>query len=121
MASMDRDEAIRRIRTALKKRSGKAWSVKGGKGTAYCWLRIDAPPKRRTFHFVDSGKVDAMGFPVYDEIENGTPETASDFGHTGPEERAELGRLLGVNHVHHQGVQVSPDSWEVFVAKAENA
>jgi len=43
---MDRDEAIRRIRTALRRRTGLAWSVSGGRGTAYGWIKITAPPRR---------------------------------------------------------------------------
>ena len=45
---MDRNEAITRIRTALRRRSGKAWSVTGGKGTAWGWIRIDVPPAFRS-------------------------------------------------------------------------
>lgn len=44
---MDRDTAIARIRAALKSRSGKPWSVKGGRGTAWGWITITAPPARR--------------------------------------------------------------------------
>lgn len=44
--AMDRDEAIRRIRAALKARSGKTWSVRGGRGTAWGWIDIDVPPAR---------------------------------------------------------------------------
>lgn len=43
---MERDEAILRIRTALKKRSGKSWSVRGGSGTAWGWITVDVPPAR---------------------------------------------------------------------------
>lgn len=43
---MDRNEAIARIRAALKKRSGKLWSVRGGSGTAWGWISISAPPAR---------------------------------------------------------------------------
>jgi hypothetical protein len=46
---MTRNEVIKVIKAALKRRSGKEWSVTGGKGTAYGWLTIDAPPKRRTW------------------------------------------------------------------------
>lgn len=42
----NRDVAIAAIRTALKARSGKAWSVRGGTGTAWGWITISAPPKR---------------------------------------------------------------------------
>jgi len=44
---MDRDEAIKTIRANLRKRSGKAWSVTGGRGTGWGWIHISAPPKRR--------------------------------------------------------------------------
>lgn len=43
---VSRDEAITAIRTPLKQRSSKAWSVRGGTGTAYGWITITAPPKR---------------------------------------------------------------------------
>ena len=32
---MDRKETIKRIKTALERRSGKKWSVTGGQGTAW--------------------------------------------------------------------------------------
>jgi hypothetical protein len=44
--TITRDEAIRRIRTALKARTGRTWSVTGGRGTAWGWIRISAPPAR---------------------------------------------------------------------------
>src|SRR5262249_21146248 len=47
--TLDRDTAIKRIRAALKRRSGKTWSVTGDRGTAWGWINIDAPPKRRTW------------------------------------------------------------------------
>lgn len=47
---IDRNEAIRRIRDGLKARSGKPWSVTGGKGTAWGWITITAPPQRRGPH-----------------------------------------------------------------------
>jgi hypothetical protein len=51
---IDRDAAIKRIRAALKFRSGKDWSVTGGKGTAYGWIKIDAPPRRRTWRYIQT-------------------------------------------------------------------
>lgn len=38
--SIGRDQAITLIRAALKRRSGKAWSVRGGTGTAWGWISI---------------------------------------------------------------------------------
>ena len=46
MSHIERNEAIKRIRTALQKRSGKQWSVKGNRGTAWGYIDISAPPRR---------------------------------------------------------------------------
>ena len=82
-------EAVVAIRTALKARSGKSWSVTHGRGTAYGWITISAPPKA----LVD--------------------------GYMSPEQTAELAKLLGVDRVHFQGYSVSPDSRDWAVARAE--
>lgn len=42
----DRNKTIAAIKQALKARSGRAWSVTGGRGTAYGWIRINALPSR---------------------------------------------------------------------------
>jgi len=42
----DRNTAIKAIREALKERSGRSWSVTGGRGTAWGWITISAPPRR---------------------------------------------------------------------------
>jgi hypothetical protein len=51
---MDRNETIKILKAELKARSKKAWSVTGGRGTAWGWIRVDAPPRRR----VDFGLTD---------------------------------------------------------------
>ncbi len=43
----DRNNVIKVIKDALKARTGVTWSVTGGRGTAYGWIRIDAPKARR--------------------------------------------------------------------------
>ena len=91
---MHRDEAIRRIKTALKSRSSKTWSVTGDTGTAWGWITIHAPPKRR-----------------------------KEFGYMSEEDRTELARLLGLagpTDVHEQGIDVSPEKREHYVALAED-
>ena len=45
--STDRDATIATMRAALKRRSGKTWSVTGGRGTSWGWIEITAPPARR--------------------------------------------------------------------------
>lgn len=89
---LTREEAIARIKAGLERRSGKRWSVTGGRGTAWGWLCIDVPPKERTHE-----------------------------GHfTPPDRRAELAALLGLDTVHMQGQNVSPDKWTEFVGRAED-
>lgn len=79
--TIDRDEAISRIKAALKRRSGKAWSVRGGQGTAWGWITIMAQPKRLV-----------------------------EFGYMSDADRAELATLLGLESVHQQGVNVAASS-----------
>ena len=44
---IDRAEVIKTIRAALRRRSGKNWSVRGDTGTAWGWIDISSPPARR--------------------------------------------------------------------------
>ena len=113
---MTRDEAIQAIRSALQKRSGKAWSVTGGRGTAWGWIRVDAPPARRTMR--ERLKADAIGtrpedYEMFDSHQPGGSAT--------PEDRAELASLLGLETVHHQGVSIpaSDDYRREYVDRAE--
>lgn len=87
----DRDVAIAEIRAALRRRSGKAWSVTGGRGTAWGWITITVPPAQRERCGV---------MPVAAQ--------------------AELAALMGVDHVHCQGLQVAASSAHrrEFVARA---
>lgn len=88
----DRAETIKAIRTALKGRSGKAWSVTGGRGTAYGWLTIKAPPAR-----------------------------CGAYGYMTEADCAELGELLGLGEpVHQQGqsVPASGAHYREYIARA---
>jgi hypothetical protein len=116
-ATMDRDEAIKRIKAALKRRSGKAWSVTGGKGTAWGWIEIDATPKNRTWHFKDTGRRDDDGQPIYEEIN----DPSQPFGHMSPADREELAGLLDLTTVHYQGqsIAASSDHRREYVDRAE--
>lgn len=92
-APVGRDEAIAAIRSALRRRSGKSWSVKGDRGTAWGWITISAPPRR-----------------------------CGEYGYMTDEDRAELGRLLGLEGpAHTQGVSIaaSSDYRAEYVARAE--
>lgn len=88
---MKREEAIERIKAGLKARSGKRWSVRGGSGTAWGWIRIKSMPSQ----CVD--------------------------GHMTPEAVDELKALLGTTGIGTQGEQVpdSDDYYQEFVDRAE--
>lgn len=88
----DRDATIKRIRKALRARSGKAWTVRGGRGTSYGWITIEAPPRRRV-----------------------------EFGYTSEADRAELAELLKLDRVHCQGVSIPAglDYRTEFIDRAE--
>jgi hypothetical protein len=43
---MDRKAVVAEIKAALRRRSGKDWSVTGGKGTAWGYIYVSAPPRR---------------------------------------------------------------------------
>ena len=113
---LDRATAIARIRAALKKRSGKAWSVTGRTGTALGWLKIDAPPARQTWRQRETGAKDERGYPIYEDYDSGEPN-----GSMGPADRAELAALLGLATVHHQGelIPSGGDYYREYVDRAE--
>lgn len=87
---MDRNEAIKEIKAALARRSGKAWSVTGGRGTAWGWITVAVPPKAR-----------------------------EEFGYMSAAACAELEQLLGVP-VHRQGVSIPASTayYQEFVDRA---
>lgn len=114
---MERDEAIHRIRKALKARSGKPWSVTGGRGTSWGWIRIDAPPARCTWRTRLKADATTNGPQDYEEYDSGEPG-----GYISPAERAELGLLLGFDKpAHCQGVSIaaSYDYRTEYVDRAE--
>ena len=117
---MDRNETIKRIKTALQRRSGKQWSVTGGRGTAWGWITIDAPPARRTWsHRLKAGSVTDRP-EDYEEYDKAEPDNL-----TSPTERAELCTLLGFEndgrHVSSQGVSIpsSNDHYGEYIERAE--
>ena len=89
---MDRDEAIGRIRAGLRRRTALDWTVKGGRGTAWGWITIAAPPRRRV-----------------------------GYDYTSPEDRRVLAAALGLEAVHQQGISIpaGTDYYREYVDRAE--
>jgi len=75
----------------LRRRSGKPWSVTGGRGTAWGWIRITSPPARRL-----------------------------EFGYMSDDDRLELARLLGLDYIHNQGesIMASSDAYTEYTDRA---
>ena len=88
---LSRKAVIARIKAALRARSGKAWSVTGGSGTAYGWITLDVPPAQRA------------------DLERRTKG------------QVELAALLGLPAVHHQGVSIpaSHAYYREYIDRAE--
>ena len=113
---MNRNETIKRIKDALKRRSGKSWSVTGGRGTAYGWITIEAVPTRRTERTRPiAGHIDTRP-EDYEAYDSGTPG-----GNTTKADRAELAALLGLESVHQQGesIPAGNDYYQEYIDRAE--
>ena len=104
--SLRRNDVTKRIAAALKARSGKTWSVTGGRGTGYGWLEVNVPPARRTAD--------------WDGI---APKTDARFeGYATMAERLELAALLGLERpIHHQGEKIPAghDYYREYIDRAE--
>jgi len=117
---LNRDETIERIRAALKKKTGKTWSVSGGRGTSWGWITVQAPPKRRVFHDPNP-KWEVWDLkceePRYFER---LPKEGETGWYTSDAERQEIASAFGLDSpVHFQGLMVSPEKYEFYVAAVE--
>ena len=115
--TITRDEAIRRIRAALRARSGKAWTVRGGRGTARGWITIDAPPARRVWRLEPVERYDGRG--TLDYVWKADPTRA--WGYCGPDDARLLADLLGLPSVFHHGVEVAASDayYREYIDRAE--
>ena len=116
--SYDRDSTIAAIRAALKRRSGKAWSVKGGRGTSWGWISVDAPPARCTGRHVPKPHniiAQAPGVENWDYVDTGVRG-----GGITPADLAELGALRSLEYVHTQGLKIPAcgDYYREYVERA---
>lgn len=112
----DRNATIKAIKAALQKRSGKAWSVTGGRGTAWGWITIDAPPKRKTAGY--DLKPDCPDIPEnYVRNDSKYPDGG---GYMTSADKEELRQLLGLERMHDQGESVgaSTDYYREYLARA---
>lgn len=108
MATNTRTEAIKAIRSALRASTGRAWSVRGDRGTAYSWIHIDAPAARLTCDFEQGAPCDGL-----------TCGKSHQYGYLTMADREELARVFNLDRpAHPQGISISPDSRDYYVAIA---
>jgi hypothetical protein len=113
---MNRNETIAAIKTALQRRSGKTWSVTGGRGTGWGWIRIDAPPARRTAHCVLKEGATLNRPEDYVMVDTGKPG-----GYATQPDLDLLASLMGLERVHMQGISIPSSSayYQEYVDRAE--
>jgi hypothetical protein len=120
----------KRIRAALKARSGKDWSVTKGRGTGGGWIRIDTPKARLScgrahdFHYQTQRCTLCDAFR-YDAGFAGCELHACDENcyraYISPADQEELAALLNLENVHSQGVSImaSTDAYVEYIDRAE--
>lgn len=98
-----RANTIKRIKTGLVERTGRQWSVTGGRGTAYGWISITAPNAR-----------------LVCSTECG-PACTHYRGYMSADDRALLALALSVERVHNQGVSIASSNahYTEYVDRAE--
>ena len=117
--NIERADAVKRLKKALKTITGKTWSVKGSRGTAWGWIDIQAPKSRRVGHTPDpawkhwEADPDEPGY-----FEN--PDAPKDEKwYTSKADGDTLADIFDKPGFYHQGMSVSPDGREWHVLKAE--
>ena len=127
---MDRNETIIAIRTALKNRSGKQWSVTGGTGTAWGWIKISVPPSRRGCAMHHQFAYDTCEVCGADRFTAGLGFCEQHVCNTGrypcgnssitPADRKELAELLSLKSVDASGESVPASSayYREYIARA---
>ena len=131
------EETIGRIRAGMKAATGRAWSVKRGRGTAGAWLDVEAPPKRRvcgrfgepagadeaqTFAFAakmrpfQANREDAVRSYLEDKARGGREAT----GGTCLDDAEALGRVFRARTPEtHVSIPPGRGCWSRYVALAE--
>lgn len=115
---IERKDAVRRIKAALKRKTSKTWSVHGDRGTAWGWITVEAPKSRRVARKEnpDYDFSDGEGLPY---IECDANEDRGAY-YTSDADCHLLTRAFRLSRkAHFQGLSISPDEREFYVLRAE--
>ena len=121
MSHIQRNEATKRIKKALKNRTGLVWSVTGSTGTAWGWITIQAPKARRVAHDPNPAyDIDAFSDSELAFIER-TPKLGETAYYTSREDAETLAKVMGLdqNVSGCQGISISPESRDFYLNRAE--
>lgn len=120
---IERKNAVRRIKAALKQKTGKTWSVHGDRGTAWGWITVEAPKSRRVAHKENPAyKWSFPDEPPYGELPYIECACDEDRGawYTSNADCLLLQQAFGLSRkAHFQGLSISPDEREFYVLRAE--
>jgi len=115
---LERNEAITRIKAGLERRTGRKWSVTGGSGTAWGWIKVTAPPKRRTWGSKrrENPPPGCSHSEEWEPVDIGEPNRDMS-----PDDRECLKAALGVHWVGCSGesIPASGDYYREYVDRAE--
>lgn len=117
---IERADAVKRLKKALRTITGKTWSVSGARGTAWGWIDIQAPKSRRVGHTPNPAwkhwEMDTQEPPFFEN-----PDAPKDERwYTNLADEAVLRDIFDMTGFYiHQGMSVPPDSREWYVLKAE--
>lgn len=114
-----RDEAVKRIKAALLRKTGKQWLVHGGRGTAWGWITVEAPKARRVALEMNPAYLSSYETPGMDRDIEVIRGDGNNY-YTGKADCKILAKAFGLSRpVHHQGLHISPDECEFYVLRAE--
>lgn len=100
-AAQDRNQTIALLKELLKQRTGTSWSVRGGKGTAWGWIKIESMPARQTWRSRLKEGAMSNAPENFERYDSGMPG-----GSMSPDDIAALSDALG-KRVHCQGESVA--------------
>lgn len=117
---LEHNEVTKRIKAALKRKTGKTWSVTGGRGTGWDWITVQAPKSRRISCRENPDYVDPWETPNEQRyFEYRRKDGKNRF--TSREDCEELALAFGFRKpVLYGGLQIPPQKREHFLRLVEN-